>query len=568
MLRIYGARNGVFSGKIVAPLGTTVSAPTLNGPSKLPASAIQVLYQHPDSPGRYRKSRPVFNGLHPDPPGAMAASRFYKPHVIQPIWLFIRVPVDAAPGKYTGTWRVGSVDVKVELEVADFKIPGALDFATHAGFIQSPESVAMQYGVEMWSDKHWELLAKSFKLLGELGAKSLYIPLQRRTHFGNPHSMVRWIPKGEGKYEHDFSIVEKYVATAVKHLGKIPMVCLYAWEINVPGAGAPPSGLTAGEENKDRDILITIKKGDKLEEAVGPKWGTPQCAEFWKPVFGGIRKILAKHGIADSMMVGIVGDYRPSEKAIADIAAASPGTKWVAHAHALVLKIGDLPTGMAASVWGIGGMSDPAAAIKRHEQKRRYYGWKKKFRLVVFPRYGCFFGNAISPRSPQPLAMYRSLAEGAIVSQGQPKLSPGCKGFDRFGADFWRVLKDRRGRGFAIDARYPETTWGQLRISFATPAILAPGKDGAVMTDRFQMIREGLQEVEARIAIEKALLGNKLDKATAARLQKMLDDRVRGFIAGTLGKGKGWIDWAKGDWQAMSAKLYAAAAEVAGEIAP
>jgi len=562
-LRIFGARNGVFSGKIVAPLGTRASAPVLGGPGELPVSAVQVLYQHPDGPNRYSRSQPIFNGLHPDPPGAMAPSRHYKPYAVQPIWLIVRVPADAAAGAYVGTWRVGGADVKVELDVADFRIPDALDFATHAGFIQSPESVAMQYGVAMWSNQHWKLIDKSFQRLGELGAKSLYIPLQRRTHFGNPHSMVRWIPKGEGTYEHDFSLVERYVATAVKRLGKIPMVCLVAWEINAPGAANNPSGLSAAQRQKDREILITVKNGEKLEEAAGPQWGTPQCATFWKPVFDGIRKILAGHGIADSMMVGIVGDYRPSAEAIADLAAASPGTKWVAHAHGLLLKVGDVPTGLAASVWGIGGMRDPAETLRWKWQRPRYYGWQKKFRLVVFPRYGCMFGNVIGPRSPQPLAMYRSLAEGAIVSKGQAKFSPGCKGFDRFGADFWPALKDKRGRGSTIDARYPETAWGQLRISYATAAILAPGEDGAVITDRFQMLREGLQEVEARIFIEKALLGKTLEPEMADRLQKMLDDRIRGFLKAVVGKGKGWIDWARGDWQARSAELYAAAAEVA-----
>ena len=37
-------------------------------------------------------------------------------------------------------------------------------------------------------------------------------------------------------------------------------------------------------------------------------------------------------------------------------------------------------------------------------------------------------------------------------------------------------------------------------------ALLAPGKAGAVPTARFEVLREGLQECEARIAIDKALV--------------------------------------------------------------
>lgn len=565
VLRIHGARNGVFSGKVVAPLGTKVSAPTLNGPGKLPASAIQVLYQHPDGPGRYHKSRPMFNGLHPEPPGPMKASKYYKPYTIQPIWLIVRVPADAKPGRYTGKWDVAGTGIKVELDVADFVIPNPADFATHAGFIQSPDSVAMQYGVEMWSEKHWKLMERSFKHLGELGTQSLYIPLVRRTHFGNPHSMVYWIEKENG-YDHDFSIVEKYVALAVKHLGKIPVVCLYAWELNAPDARSFPAHLKGAERHKDREILISVKDANgALKEAKGPAWGTPECQAFWKPVIDGVRKILAKHNIADSMMIGLAGDYVPSPKAVKDFSVAAPNVKWAAHAHGLPLKVSDVPTGLVASVWGIHGPRDPAAPCKWSYQRPRHYGWQKEMRLVAYPRYGCFYGNVVGPFGPQPLAMNRSLAEMAMVSQGHPTKSPGCRGFDRLGADFWRVLKGKH-ISLTISGRYPECTWGQLKIANATAAILAPGKDGAQPTARFQMVREGLQETEARVFIEKALVGKQINGDMGTRIQKILDERVQGFVTASKNKGRAWKEWAKGDWQSKSGALYAAAAEVAKKV--
>jgi len=571
ILYIYGARNGVFSGKVVAPWGSRISVPNLSGPGRLPASNIIVRYCHPDAPSRYRKGRPVFNGLHPEPPGPMKQSKYYKPYSTHPVWLTVRVPADAKPGTYTGTWNIGGSGVKVELHVANWTIPGIKDWTTHLGFIQSPDSVAMQYNVPMWSDKHWKLIEESFKLLSEIHNRSLYIPLQRRTHFGNPHSIVHWTKKGN-TLEPDLSIVKKYIDLAVKHMGKLPVVCLYAWEMDCETAKSFPSGIKPAERQKDRDILITVKNGSKLEEAAAPKWGTPECVNFWKPVFHGIHGILNKHGIGTSMMLGISGDYTPSPQAAKDlVSAAPPGIKWVCHAHVAPTKVYDTEAGVTASVWGIKGPVDPDAPPRYNFMKPRYYGWQRKkgWILTSFPRYGSFYGNAMSLRSPYFLAMYRSAAEGAMIAVGRAKRSPGVNGVERLGTDFWPVLAGSRGRSRPICGRYPECNWGQLKITAATAAILAPGKAGPVATERFEMLREGLQEAEARIFIEKALVGKKISGAPATRLQKMLDERTKKFITASKGRGsksKSWHEWAGGDrWHKASAALYAAAAEVAAK---
>ncbi|MHC4915600.1 MAG: RNA polymerase sigma factor [Planctomycetota bacterium] len=568
-LRIRGARNGVFSGKVVAPWGSRASVPELSGPGKLPASSIAVRYGHPDMEARYHRSRPKFNGLHPEPSAPMTPSKYYKPHTTQPVWLTVRVPADSKPGKYTGTWSVGGSAVKVELSVADWRVPDVGSWVTHAGFIQSPDSVAMHYNVPMWSEEHWKLIEESFKLLGEVGNGSLYIPLQRRTHFGNPHSMVHWTRNGE-KLEPDLSIVKRYIDLAVKHMDKLSVVCLYAWEMDCEDAKSFPSSTPAADRQKDREILITVKNGGKLEEAKGPKWGTPECAAFWKPVFTGIHGMLERHGLGKSMMLGLSGDYVPSPKAAKDLAsAAPPGTKWVCHAHGSPNKVHEADAGLTASVWGFKGPVDPDAPPRYDFMKPRYYGWQRKkgWLLTAYPRYGCFYGNALNPFSPGALAMYRSAAEGAMTAVGRPKRSPGVNGFDRLGTDFWLVLKDKRGRGSPLCGRYPECHWGQLKISTATAAILAPGKKGAVATERFEMLREGLQETEARVFIERALVGKKISGEPAARLQKMLDDRTKEFLKASKSKGskwQGWVQWTGGDrWQKSSAALYAGAAEVA-----
>ena len=80
-------------------------------------------------------------------------------------------------------------------------------------------------------------------------------------------------------------------------------------------------------------------------------------------------------------------------------------------------------------------------------------------------------------------------------------------------------------RSSTIIARYPESDWDQLNMNCATEALLSPGPNGANSTERFELLREGAQDCEVRIAIERAILGGKLDAALANRCKQVLDER-------------------------------------------
>ena len=97
------------------------------------------------------------------------------------------------------------------------------------------------------------------------------------------------------------------------------------------------------------------------------------------------------------------------------------------------------------------------------------------------------------------------------------------------GADLWRVLRDKKGeRLAAVYARYPENNWRNLDIH---DWFLAPGPEGAVATARLESLKEGLQECEARIFLEDALLDAakkaKIGAELAQRCQDALDEHHR-----------------------------------------
>ena len=90
--------------------------------------------------------------------------------------------------------------------------------------------LALHYGVELWSEEHWRMIDTSLRMAESIGNKTLYIPLITRTNFGNTQTMVRWVAQPDRSHKLDFTIAEKYIDVATKHLGKIPIVCLAIYD--------------------------------------------------------------------------------------------------------------------------------------------------------------------------------------------------------------------------------------------------------------------------------------------------------------------------------------------------
>jgi len=541
-VRLAGPRNAVLSGLVVvgstAPIKGLKASQDLSlkgGQGALRTSAIEVRYLQLD--GDLRGS---FGSL---------AAEASEGNTVQPVWIRVRVPAEAKPGDYAGNLILSCegaepIAVPIELKVCDWTMPAPQDFTAHVGLVQSPDTLAMHYGVEMWSEAHWKLIERSFQLLGEVGNKVVFIPLIRHTHFGNEHGMVRWV-KADGGYRHDFSIAEKYLDLAIKHQGKPQVVCLYCWEYYTGGKYLDHAAKGGG---KGMCFTVLDPATGKLEEAEGPGWGEPAVREFWKPVMEGLRALLAKRGLESAMMVGIAGDTRPTKEAGEDLLAVAPKARWVVHSHATAENLWGMPVGYLCDVWGAPGAPAPP---------ERRYGWKNPFLRATFPRAGSNTVGSLRPTSP--LAMYYLSLEAMQAA--------GIHGFGRMGADFWPVVPGPERRNKPILGRFPESTWAQLAVPNSASWVLAPGQDGALPTLRFEMIRCAQQQAEARIFIEKALTDPakqaKLGDDLAARVQKLLDDRVRAL---NYARSRGWDYFPSSGWEAREAALYSAAAQVAKRI--
>jgi hypothetical protein len=167
---------------------------------------------------------------------------------------------------------------------------------------------------------------------------------------------------------------------------------------------------------------------------------------------------------------------------------------------------------------------------------------------------------------------------------GEMNIAGQQRGIGRIGADNWPPLKDKQGRRQSyLWSRYPQSLWHSMNMS---SYMLVPGPDGPVSTNRYEAFREGIQQCEARIAVESVLtdpaLKAKLPQALAARCQDILDQRSRdGCLAGSglaphkadypvddtsfLGGVAGNAWYVSTGWAKRAENLYRLAAEVAAK---
>lgn len=550
--RLFGCRGGAFTGAIGATSGERignlrVSAGDLScGEARIPAAAVQVRF------GRADRGIGVFNCLDPQPADVIAADKGLASTLL---WVTVQVPADAKAGEYTGELKVSAdgcdpVAAPLALSVADWALADVTESQSWWWLLQSPETLSMIYRVPMWSPEHLELIGQSFDLMRQVGTRIIYVPLFRESCFGNREGMIRWIAKDDGGWDCDFSVFEKYLDTAVKHLGKLDVVCIHSWPRT---SGGSYFGQNAGKEGATpyRYTRLDPKTG-ATTQAEGPDWNRgPEMTAFLKPAFDGIRRRLADRKISErALMVGICHDVVPSPACMAVLKEASGGAVWVKANHPGGFDIAKQPVGYVAHVWGSPTADFPGG--------KRAFGWNQGRFYATFPRAGS--GTAGTIRDSASPAQLRVSLEAAMVA--------GIRGYGWCGGDFWGVLKDRHNRPAAVFDRYNYDGRGNLGILHATSALLGQGLKGPVPTVRQQAARAGLQEAEARAYIERALADparrSAMGDELATQAQRLLDQRQSLIVWGRFN----WDIIPSADWELLSGRLFAMAATIASKASP
>jgi hypothetical protein len=278
--------------------------------------------------------------------------------------------------------------------------------------------------------------------------------------------------------------------------------------------------------------------------------------DAWKKLFDGLRERMKSRGLEKAMMIGMVSDFWATKDQAEFLQEVTGKLPWANGSHYFRKNIWDFAdVGYSTFYFGA-----------RFGYKQSLKGWARPEIALTFDRSAFLDG--------WPMARWRHMAETSVTGN--------CRGVGRLGADTWNVLRDKQGaRKGRVYQRYPESDWGYLNIR---SSLLAPGPQGALATARYEVLREGIQDCEARIQIEKALA----DPALKAKLGAGLVESCEGLLAertasmweavakggataddawrvkATSPEGNAWF--LTSGWQKRAQKLYTVAGEVQAKL--
>jgi hypothetical protein len=452
---------------------------------------------------------------------------------VAPLWFTVAVPEEAKAGRYRGTVTVSAdgldeTKVPLELEVSAWMLADANDFRIRTLAAISPENVAKYYGVEFWSDRHFDLLGQVFRLMADVGSRRVEINLATNFHGvpGNSQSVVRWIKKEDGGYDYDFSVLEKFLDCVEKSIGSPRPLRLNCW-----GMAADQRG----HKGWGKYVTVIDPKTGELSQLEQPAVGAEESIAFWKPVIDGIRQRVSKRGWEELTTMGFQSYcWNPTPPTVEVCNKIWPGAVWSYTAH----------NGQLGSSWK--GSGDTRMYVRYSEcvwteGKLRPRGYRDLFkRKDPNAVWNSVARNRHRPWSP--LTTLRRLTERMIMM--------GHDGVGQLGAGLFPI-KDKSGRYWHLNR-----SRGGLGPECSTINLIAPGPDGPIVTERYEQFREGVQLAEAILFLEGALQTDKISGDLAKRVNDYLDARGEAVV-------RGWWD----KQPARDAMLLALAGEVVEAIA-
>ena len=480
-LRIGAARNGTGSGQVVCgdPTGVrelkaTLSVLTGPGGAKLPADAVRI---------RYAVRNPLAGVEYCD----VLTDAPTNGVITAPVWLIAEIPKEQVPGWYTGALKVSAnnrnISVPVQILVAGYTLPDPKENRSLMHLIHSPDAVAFEYGVEPWSDKHFQLMETSLALMGQLGNDVATIPVILDSNYAHRTGLIRFVKSDAGIISPDFSALERYLDLYAKYCGTPKAIVLSVWmascskELTTCVNTAPFS--RRANVPKDMQVTLWDRTTGAMTRMKAPNYPAEDAEAFWKPVFDGVNSVVTKRGWPEkSVLLGTLSDFWLGEKERAFYQKVAPQARWAMISHNFLNGY-------------------------RSDHKFLLGGFELGF--AVHPNVGFGLLPALFPENKdlQALECLRGSFQRCFCYQNSgpmPYRMVGTfnDGVGNYGLDYWPVAEKkgeaRRCRFVNFDPDYA-----------GAPKILTvPGPAGALPTVRFQMLRESLQEMEARIAINQA----------------------------------------------------------------
>jgi Glycoside hydrolase 123, catalytic domain/Glycoside hydrolase 123 N-terminal domain len=548
-IRVPAARNGVFSGRLVlssdqAIRGLKVTVSDLKaakGGGMISTSEVLVRRAVPAESGKCWLPVGRYDGLSAEFPAEVpvvkARLKRRGPLVATgaavPVWITVRVPKAAKPGIYRGTVSVQAqglalTKIPLELAVYGWELPDLGYGRVHNLAVMSPDNLALYYKVPIWSERHFQLIGECLGLMKQMGSRNIEIDLAINYHGvpGNSQSMIRWIKGPGGSYTHDFSIFEKYLDVVARSIGKPLPMRLNCW------GTVDQKNKTKVKGDRARYVTLLDPATKKLEQLEQPFPGSPESVKFWKPVFDGIRARVKKRGWEDVLAVGHQSYcWGPTPQMVDACNKLWPGAVWSYTAH----------NGTLSGRWkGTGGLSMSVRYAECVWTEGRIS--PRGYRSLLTRKDPKALWDSVNRgrhRDYSPIVRLRHLPEEMIMR--------GHDGVGQLGAGLFPLKGGRRGRYYHLNRGR-----GGLGPECSTRTFVAPGPKGPVVTERYEMFREGVQLCETLIFLERAIMEKKISGDLAKRVGDYLQARGTARIK----------DWRAGQF-ARDEQLYALAAEAA-----
>ena len=365
----------------------------------------------------------------------------------RPVWVTLEVPRNAGPGRYfgkVGVLATGGVrlDFTFELEVLPLTLPAPKDWKFYLDLWQNPFAIARWHGVKPWSDKHFSLMEPYWRMLAEAGQKCLTVSLFHHPWGAQVYDglteMITWTHKGDGTWEYDFSLLDKYVAFA-ERVGLDDQINCYSM---IPWS------------NQFRYLDGTT--GDwKTVEA---KPGEPAYEAHWKPFLKALEQHVHKKGWKGRLTIAM--DERPEK----DVLAAHSLLRKYAPSVRIASATNHPPKKIDLDDWSpyIRNPVDPEVVRKRNEEP----GLVTTFYVCCMP--------------PRPNTFTHSPpAESAWM--GLYAAAHNRSGFLRWAYNSWN------------ENPFYETKYWAKKWAAGDCFLIYPGPRSSI---RFERLREGIQDYE------------------------------------------------------------------------
>lgn len=137
----------------------------------------------------------------------------------RPVWLDIRVPQDAAPGKYTGKVSVSfdgtTLSLPISVNVSKRVLPEPKDWAFHLDLWQNPYAVARYFNVPLWSKEHFDYMRPLMETYAQAGGKVITASIIQHpwnSQTEDPfESMVVKMKHVDGSWSYDYTVFDQWI---------------------------------------------------------------------------------------------------------------------------------------------------------------------------------------------------------------------------------------------------------------------------------------------------------------------------------------------------------------------